>query len=352
MDATTVAIDLAKDVFEVAVANRTGRIVARKRLRRRPFERFLEELAPGTEVVMEACGTAHYWGRRCQARDLPVRLLPTQYVRPYVRRNKTDRTDTEALLEAARCGGVPPVGVKSAEQQTLQGLHRVRAQWQTTRTARINLVRALLREQGLPIPLGARTLLARVASLLEEAETALSDRLRSTVALVVEEIHALEGRLATIDAQLAEVARTDPIAIRLQQIPGVGVLTATAMVAAVPHIHAFRRGRAFASWLGLTPRESSSGMRRYLGGISKRGDVYLRCLLAHGARSVLWTSRRRIQAGRIPPTPFQHWAVTLAARRGQNKAVIGVANKLARIIWAVWYHDVDFRQPLRGADAA
>src|SRR5215472_10963147 len=120
MDATTVAIDLAKDVFEVAVANRTGRIVARKRLRRRPFERFLEELAPGTEVIMEACGTAHYWGRRCQARDLPVRLLPTQYVRPYVRRNKTDRTDTEALLEAARCGGVPPVGVKSAAQQTLR----------------------------------------------------------------------------------------------------------------------------------------------------------------------------------------------------------------------------------------
>src|SRR5215471_13985732 len=141
MDATTVAIDLAKDVFEVAVANRTGRIVARKRLRRRPFERFLEELSPGTEGVMEACGTAHYWGRRCQARDLPVRLLPTQYVRPYVRRNKTDRTDTEALLEAARCGGVPPVGVKSAAQQTLQGL---------------------------PIPLGARTLLARVASLLED----------------------------------------------------------------------------------------------------------------------------------------------------------------------------------------
>ncbi|MGH2359669.1 MAG: IS110 family transposase, partial [bacterium] len=188
MDATTVAIDLAKDIFEVALANRAGRIIERTRLSRRPFERFVDELPTGTEVIMEACGTAHYWGRRCQARDLPVRLLPPQYVRPYVRRNKTDRTDTEALLEAARCDGMRPVPVKTVEQQTLQALHRVRTQWQAARTARINVVRGLLREQGLPIPVGARTVLACVAAILEDADIALPDLLRHTAALVVEEI--------------------------------------------------------------------------------------------------------------------------------------------------------------------
>jgi transposase len=352
MDAMTVAIDLAKDVFEVALANRAGRILERKRLTRRRFERFLEELPVGTEVVMEACGTAHYWGRRCQARALPVRLLPAQYVRPYVRRNKTDRTDAEALLEAARCGGLQPVPVKTIEQQTLQALHRVRTQWQVARTARINVVRALLREQGLPLPLGARTVLARVAVILEDAERVLPDLFRDTVALVVDEIRALEVRIATIDRQLAHVARTHPVAARLQQIPGVGVLTATALVAAVPHIHAFRRSRAFASWLGLTPRESSSGGRRHLGGISKRGDSYLRCLLTHGARAVLWSAQRRVRATPERATPIQRWAVTLAARRGHNKAAIAVANKLARVIWAVWHNDVDFHDRPDGVMAA
>jgi transposase len=247
---------LAKDIFEIAAANRGGRILERKRLWRRQFERFLDSLAPGTEVVMEGCGTAHYWGRCCHARDLRVRLLPVQYVRPYVRRNKTDRTDTEALLEANRCGGIQPVPVKTIEQQTLQALHRVRTQWQAARTARINVVRGLLREQGLPIPVGARRVLARVMSILEDADAALPDLLRQTVILVVEEIRALETRIAAIDQQLAHVARTHPVAVRLQQIPGVGVITATALVGAVAHIHAFRRGRQFASWLGLTPRES------------------------------------------------------------------------------------------------
>jgi transposase len=148
MDATTMAVDLAKDVFEVAWANRMGRVLQRKRLSRRQFERVVDTVAPGTTVLMESCGTAHYWGRRCQARGLEVRLLPAQYVRPYVRRNKTDRTDTEALLEAHRCGGIQAVPVKTVDQQTLQALHRVRTQWQAARTARINVLRGLLREQG------------------------------------------------------------------------------------------------------------------------------------------------------------------------------------------------------------
>jgi transposase len=320
MDATTVAVDLAKDIFEVAVANRTGRILERKRLTRRQFERFVNTLAAGTEVIMEECGTAHYWGRRCQACDLRVRLLPVQYVRPYVRRNKTDRTDTEALLEANRCGGIQPVPVKTVEQQTLQALHRVRTQWQAARTARINVVRGLLREQGLPIPVGARSVLPRVAGILEDADVALPDLLRHTVALVVEDIRALETRIAVIDRQLAQVARTHPIAVRLQQIPGVGVLTATALVGAVNHIHRFRRGRECASWLGLTPHESSTGGRRYLGRISKRANVYLRCLLTHGARAVLLTAQRTAQGTPQRATPFQRWAATVAARRGHKQS--------------------------------
>jgi transposase len=345
MDATTVAIDLAKNIFEVALANRAGRIIERKRLARRPFERFVDGLPAGTEIIMEACGTAHFWGRRCQARELRVRLLPPQYVRPYVRRNKTDRTDTEALLEAARCGAMQAVPVKTVEQQTLLALHRVRTQWQAARTARINVVRGLLREQGLPVPVGARTVLARVAAILEDADVALPDLLRHTVSLVVDEIRALETRIAAIDRQLTQVARTHPLAVRLQQVPGVGVLTATAMIGAVNHIHAFRRGREFASWLGLTPRESSTGGRRYLGRISKRGDGYLRCLLTHGARAVLLTAQRTARATPQRVTRLQQWAVTVAARRGHNKAAIALANKLARIIWAVWHRDVDFHSP-------
>ena len=352
MDATTVAIDLAKEVFEVARANRTGRIIDRKRLTRRQFERFLDGLAPGTTVVMEACGTAHYWGRRCQARGLGVRLLPVQYVRPYVRRNKTDRTDTEALLEANRCGELQPVPVKTLEQQTLQGLHRVRTQWQAARTARINVLRGLLREQGFPVPVGGRTVLARVAALVGDATVALPDLLRLALSRLIDEGRTLEARVAEIDHHLGRVAATHPVAQRLQQVPGVGVLTATAFMGAVPHIHAFRRGRDFASWLGLTPRESSTGGRRHLGRISKRGDRYLRCLLTHGARAVLLAAQRTARATPQRATRLQQWAVALAARRGHNKAAIALANKLARIIWAVWHHERDFHAQAPLIDAA
>jgi transposase len=349
MDATTVAVDLAKDVFEVALANRAHRIIGRKRLTRRQFETFVDGLPASTTVVMEACGTAHYWGRRCQTRGLNVRLLPPQYVRPYVRRNKTDRTDTEAVLEADRCAGLQAVPVKSAEQQALQALHRVRTQWQAARTARINVIRGLLREQGYAVPAGARTVLARVSALLDDAARGLPAILRETVRALVEEVRQLETRVATIDRELTRVARDDRAAARLYQVPGVGVVTATALVGAVPHIHAFRRGRDFASWLGLTPRESTSGARRYLGRISKRGDGYLRCLLTHGARAVLLAAQRVARATPHRLTRLQQWAVALAARRGHNKAAIALANKLARIIWAVWHRDADFHSPLAEA---
>lgn len=249
------------------------------------------------------------------------------------------------MLEANRCAGLHPVPVKTVDQQALQALHRVRAQWQATRTNRINMIRGLLREPGCPVPVGARTVLARVTALLDDPVQALPLILRTTIGALVEEVRGLETRVQLLDHELTRIARTHDVALRLQQVPGVGVVTATAFVAAVAHIHAFRRGRDFASWLGLTPRESTTGTRRYLGGISKRGDGYLRCLLTHGARAVLLAAQRTARAMPHRLTRLQQWAVTLAARRGHNKAAIALANKLARIIWAVWSHDTDFESP-------
>lgn len=337
---TTVAVDLAKTSFEVALANAAGRILARHRFTCAQFGRFLRSLPP-THLVMEACGTAHFWGRTAQSLGHQVTLLPAQYVRPYVRRQKTDRTDAEALLEAARSGGLKPVAVKTVAQQELLALHRMRQQWLHTRTARINAVRGFTREHGIRLPAGARHAVAALPALLEDAEAPLPGRLRRLLAHLYDDVRDLEARIAGLERELKAVAAEDPVIQRLQQVPGVGLLTATALVASVGHIHAFRRARCFASWLGLTPREHSSGARRRLGAITKQGDVYLRYLFTHGARAVLLTAHRAHRAEK-PLTRLQHWAVTVAHRRGHNRATIAVANKLARIVWAVWHRDHDF----------
>ena len=222
---------------------------------------------------------------------------------------------------------------------------------QATRTGRINEVRGLLREHGCPVPVGARTVLARVTAILDDPARALPTVLRQTVAHLVEEVRSLEARVIAVDRELARVARAHPVATRLQQVPGVGIVTATAMVGSVGHIHAFRRGRDFASWLGLTPRESTTGTRRYLGRISKRGDGYLRCLLTHGARAVLLAAQRTARTSPHRLTRLQQWAVTVAARRGHNKAAIALANKLARIDWATWKLGMVFNPDQAGEGA-
>ena len=340
MDATTIAVDLAKNVFEIAIANDHWRVVKRHRLTRARFDRFLRD-EPAAHVVMEACGSAHYWARTAQRCGHRVTLLPSQYVRPYVRRHKTDRTDAEALLEAVRSGSIPPVAVKTVAQQEGLALHRVRQQWMTTRTARLNAMRGLLLEHGVAIPCGARTMLTQVGVLLGRDDGLLPARLREVLTLLRDEVRALEERTHAIDHDLAVLAAGDPVIQRLMRIPGVGLLTATALIGTVGHIHAFRRARRFASWLGLTPREWSSGGQRHLGGITKQGDVYLRCLLTHGARAVLLMAHRAAHAGRAL-TRLQQWALTVQRGRGHNKATIAVANKLARIIWVVWSRDVEF----------
>jgi transposase len=213
-------------------------------------------------------------------------------------------------------------------------LHRFRAARMKTRTARINLLRGLLSEQGLPVAVGARTGLAQMARLIHDDEVKLSDLFRECAIGVLEEIASLEGHVAMIEAQLRRLARQD-VAQELQTIPGIGLLTATALVGSVGNIDGFPTGRHFASWLGLTPREYSSGGKQRLGRITKRGDTYLRCLLTHGARSVLLSAKRQHQAGKALPH-LHAWAVEVEAKRGHNKATIAVANILARIVWAVW----------------
>jgi len=336
----TIAVDLAKSVFEVAIENAHGEIQARHRFTRAQFARFLREQPPA-DVVMEACGTAHHWGRVARTCGHRPTLLPPQYVQPFVRRQKTDRADTTGLLDARRRPGIRPVPIKTVAQQELQSLLRLRTQWMTTRTARINALHGLLGEYGIALAKGPRRILATAQALLMDLDAPIPGRLRRTLQDVVEEIRDLEARVATVERELEAVATEDAVITRLQTVPGVGLLTSTALVATVGHIHSFRRARHFASWLGLTPREHSSGQTRHLGRITKQGDGYLRSLLTHGARAVLAAARRRAQAHR-PLTRLQTWALSVADRRGANKATIALANKLARILWAVWVRDVSF----------
>lgn len=339
MSTVTVAVDLAKHVFELA-ASSNGRIIERRRLNRAQFERFWM-LHSQCRVVMEACASAHFWGRQLRSRGHDVSLLPARYVRPYRRRNKTDRADCEALLEADRCSGIHPVAIKSEDQQALLALHRMRAQWMATRTARINIMRALLHEFGINVLGGSQRFLNSLHAIVDTHKNRLPLRVRTTLQALHTEIRALETNMNEIEKELAAVAVREPTIQHLMQIPGVGLLTATALFATITDIRGFRSGRHFACWLGLTPREFSSGNTRRIGRISKQGDAYLRTLLVHGARAAL-LSARRAQQSEKPLTRLQTWALQRSSLHHQNQAVVALANKLARVIWAVWYHERPF----------
>ena len=334
MNATTVAVDLAKNVFELAVADSRWRVVERHRLTRTQFERWFQNREVNL-VVMEACGSAHHWGRVLRERGLEVRLLPPRYVRAYVKRNKTDAADAVALLEAARASDIKPVAVKSVEQQALQALHRMRSAWMAARTGRINMLRGFCREFGLVVPEGAARGLAQMARYLADERSGLPAMIRGSMRLVLEEIRLMEARIENLERELAELARHSPACQVLLTVPGIGLLTSTAMVAAVGNPRSFDSARRYASFLGLTPREFSSGEQRYLGRISKRGDRYIRMLLTHGARSVLRAATVAQRAGRQVDR-LRSWALAVQARTNHNKATCALANKLARIAWAVW----------------
>jgi transposase len=346
VEAKTIAIDLAKNVFELAIADEWGKVLDRKRLNRSQLQRYFQNHAP-VRIVMEACGTSHFWGRWFLERGMEVSLLPPLYVKAYVRRNKTDRADATALLEAARATDIIPVQVKSAEQQALQSMHRVRSAWRSTLTDRVNCLRGVCREFGVLAPLGVQRGLKELGAQLADDESTIPKIIRSVLQRLVEEIRSAQERLKQIDAELAAIAEQSDVCQRLQKIPGVGPLSATAFAGSIADIRTFRNSRRLASWLGLTPREHSSGNIRRLGSISKRGDSYLRRLLVNGGRAVLYSANMAQRAGR-PLDALRDWGLRLRARVGHNKAAVAVANKLARLIWATWYQgrDFEFREPV------
>lgn len=340
MHSTTVGVDLAKNCFELAIADSQYRITQRHRLTRTQFVRLMAN-HPKSLVVMEACGSAHHWARVLKGLGHEVKLLPTQHVRAYVRRNKTDAADAAALIEASRNERIDTVAVKTIDQQVLQQLHRLRTQWQRAYKARINGLRGMLREFGIDIPVGLVRGLTAIRRALELTDSGLPEALRPFIASVLAEIDGHTQRVAETERAMASLTSEDAIVQRLQQTPGVGLIVSTAMRAAVSEIHRFPSGRHFASWLGITAREYSSGETRRLGKISKRGDVYLRTQLIHGARSVLVAASRAEKRGHTLDR-LRRWALETEKRVGHNKAAVAVANKLARVLWATWKHERPF----------
>lgn len=337
MKDTTIAVDIAKDVFEIAVSHEPGVVDEKRRVTRKKFLSFFVN-RPIATVVMEACGSSHHWARELEKLGHRVVLLPPHVVRPYVQRNKTDQTDAKGMLEAYRNKDIKPVPVKNIEQQSITALHRVRSTWVASRTARINTLRGLVRELGIFIPVGASKVVPVVLELIEDADSALPDALRQCFHEVCLEIRDYEKRISGIEGQLRALSKQMPTVVLLLTIPGIGLLTSTALVALVGDIQRFRSARHFASFLGLTPRLRGSGLSLHLGRISKQGDRYLRALLTHGARSVL------LRAGRMEkPDRLRAWALRVYSRRGHNKATIAIANKLARTVWAVWKHNTEFK---------
>lgn len=324
------AVDIAKTIFEVAVSIQPGRVSERRTLSRSKFLPFFAT-RPATTVVMEACGSSHYWARQLQEMGHRVVLLPPSLVSPYVVRNKTNRTDAKGILEAYRNEEIHPVPIKSLHQHTVMSLHRARSAWMQSRTARINTVRGLLRELGLFLPAGASKVVPLVHDYIGDAESTCPDALRPMLELMCREIRELEASIRDTEAQLERLAKQLPIVAQLRSIPGIGLLTATALVGFVGDVQRFKNARRFSSYLGLTPKEFSTGKKRRLGRISKQGNTYLRHLLIHGARSLLRAATTMKHTDHL-----RTWALAKASSRGPHKGATAVANKLARIVWAVW----------------
>jgi len=329
-DLTTYGLDLAKQVFQVHWVDLHSSEIHRKTLRRTQVSAFFAR-APRGVVAMEACGSAHHWGRLLSSFGHEVKLIAAQFVRPFVKTNKTDAADAQAIWEAAQRPDMRFVSVKSEQQQTVLSLHRLRAQWVSIRTQQANQIRSLLYEFGVVVPLGWRSLLKAVPQLTDEAPTLLRTEL-------LEQLAALRTATARIDAlekQLASWQRSESECQRLMAIPGVGPLTATAVVASVADARQFRSARQFAAYLGLVPRQSGTGGRVKLLGISKRGDPYLRTLLVQGARSVLLSQSRHGRSG-------DPWLAELLERRPNNVVVVALANKMARTLSALLAHQRTF----------
>jgi transposase len=327
MDIVVLGIDLGKTSCSLVGLDGGGAVMFRRRVRREAVAELVERL-PRCIVAMEACCGAHHLGRVFERCGHEVRLMSPEYVRPYVKAHKNDDRDAEAIAEAATRPTMRFVPVKSEAQSDVQALHRARSRLVAERTALINHLRALLLERGIVAPKGRRQLEAQLEAFADEEGGGLSPRIRLLVEDLRAEWRELDGRIAAFDAEFVAMAKEDAAARRLTTIPGIGVINATALVAALGDARSFGRGRDLAAWLGLTPRQATTGGRPKLLGISKRGNRYLRANLIHGARAVL----PHILAGE---TPLGRWARALSKRAHRNVVVVALAAKLARIIWAV-----------------
>jgi transposase len=335
MNIATIGLDIAKNVFQVHGVDDEGRGVLRRKVRRAKLLEVFSGLEPCL-VGLEACATAHHWARELIALGHEVRLMPPAYVRAYVKRNKNDAADAEAICEAVRRPTMRFVPVKSAEAQSVLMLHRARYLLVRQRTAQVSALRAHLAEYGIVAPKGRAHVRDLVAVLDSEAGL-LPELACQTLLLIARMIAVLSEQIRKIEIELLAWHRTSAVSQRLETIPGVGFITATALAATVTDARAFRSGRQFAAWLGLAPRQNSSGGKDRLGGISKMGDRYLRHLLVVGATAVVRYTRRKATAISI-------WANRLLERKPARLVTVAVANKMARIAWAVMAREETYRR--------
>ncbi|WIJ24006.1 IS110 family transposase [Devosia sp. RR2S18] len=332
-----VGLDIAKSVFQVHCADERGRVVVRRQLKREQVEPFFQAL-PACLVALEACPGAHYWGRLLRSIGHDVRLIPAQYVRPYVKTNKNDAADAEAICEAVTRPTMRFVPIKEEMQQEVLVIHRVREMLIRQRTQLINAIRGHLAEFGVIGPNRAHNIGLLTVMIEDESETRIPSVARHALRYLVSQLREIKTKLVQIDDDLALVAKSSEACRRLMTIPGVGVITASALVASMRDPSDFASGRHFAAWLGLVPRQHSTGGKEQLGGISKRGDGYLRKLLIHGSRSIMrWKGRSWT------------WLAQLRDRRPANVAAVAIANKTARVVWALLRFGGIYGQPVQRA---
>jgi transposase len=344
MKLTTIGLDLAKNVFQVHGADERGKAVLRKTLKRGEVAKFFANL-PACLIGMEACASAHFWARKLTGLGHTVKLMAPQFVKPYVKTNKNDARDAEAICEAVSRPSMRFVPVKTVEQQELLAMHRARQGFVAARTAQANQIRGLLSEYGVVIPKGIGCLESQMPGVLADAENGLPGLSRDLFGRLFAHFRELDRQVKELELRIRAWHRASAASQRLEQIPGIGPLTASALVASIGDAKSFENGRQLAAWLGLVPRQASSGGKERLLGISKRGDTYLRTLLIHGARSVLW--RLKSTAGAA-----EGWLARLAQRRNANIAAVALANKNARIVWALLAHGRDYQAGHRSGSAA
>ncbi len=336
MKITTVGIDLAKSVFQIHAVDEHGKMAVKKQLKRNQVIPFFSNLEPCL-VGMEACGGAHYWARKLEQLGHTVKLMAPQFVKPYVKTNKHDAADAEAICEAVRRPNMRFVSIKNGEQQALLSVHRARQSFVKARTAQANQIRGLLAEYGILVPNGIHRITKRLPEILEDGENDLPGVFRQLLQRLGEHLRELDRQVEDLEIQIQAWHRADVASKKLAQIPGIGPLTASALVASIGDAKSFKNGRQLAAWLGLVPRQHSTGGKPNLLGISKRGDTYLRTLLIHGARSVVRVAENK-------PNHGGSWLGKLMARRSKNVAAVALANKNARIVWALLTHDRDYEQ--------